>query len=160
MGVDKARSEAELTQSQLRHKAMDLLARREHAVAELVQKLISKGHPAEQVQAVVAELQGDGLVSDARFTEAFIRNRTQRGYGPTRIQAELRERGVGEDIQAAYLDFSDPQWIEYSAQVRRKRFGGGVPADFKERARQMRFLQYRGFTGEQIRRVLAEEDDS
>lgn len=142
------------TGKSLRHKAMDLLARRDYAEAELCQKLTGKGFDAEAVAEVVAQLCDEGLVSDERFTEAFVRFRRERGYGPMRIQSELRERGVNDKIQAAYLDFRDPRWCEQTAQVRRKRFGDEPPQDYKERARQSRFLQYRGFTSDQIRQVL------
>ena len=140
-----------------RKKAMDLLARREHTVAELQKKLTTRDYDAEIVAEVVAQLAGEGLVSDERFTEAFVRYRANNGYGPMRIQSELRQRGVDEKMQAAYLDVRDPQWFEQVAEVRCKRFGEALPEDFKERARQARFLQYRGFTSDQIREVL---DDS
>lgn len=146
----------------LRKKAMDLLARREHSVTELQRKLVAHARKKElntgfAVQ-VVDELLDQCLVSDERFTEAFVRYRMNNGYGPIRIQTELRERGVNEKIQAAYLDVSDPQWLEQVVQVRRKRFGDGLPEDYKERARQARFLQYRGFTTDQARRALAGSD--
>jgi len=146
----------------LRKKAMDLLARREHSVDELQQKLLShakkKELDVEIVADVIGALQKEGLVSDERFTEAFVRYRMNNGYGPRRIQSELRERGVDEKIQAAYLDFSDPQWFDQVELVRRKRFGENPPEDYKERARQARFLQYRGFTTDQTKRVLAGDD--
>ena len=138
----------------VRKKAMDLLMRREHAVAELQKKLNSRDYDPEIVAEVVAQLAGEGLVSDARFTEAFVRYRANKGLGPQRIQSELRERGVSEKMQADYLDAGDAQWLERAVQVRCKRFGDAPPVDFKERARQARFLQYRGFTSEQIREVL------
>jgi len=138
----------------VRKKAMNLLTRREHAVAELEKKLNAKDYDADIVSEVVAQLAHEGLVSDARFTEAFVRYRHNMGYGPRRIQRELRERGVNEKIQASYLDIGDPQWFEQAAQVQRKRFGDDMPEDFKERARRARFLQYRGFTSDQIREVL------
>jgi regulatory protein len=141
----------------VRKKAMDLLMRREHAVAELQKKLNAKDYDADIVAEVVEQLADEGLVSDERFTEAFVRYRANNGRGPQRIQSELRERGVNEKIQATFLDFGDPQWFEQAAQVRIKRFGEELPEDFKERARQARFLQYRGFTSDQIREVL---DDS
>jgi regulatory protein len=141
----------------IRKKAMDLLMRREHAVAELQKKLNAKDYDADIVAEVVEQLTNEGLVSDARFTEAFVRYRANNGYGPRRIQSELRQRGVDEKMQAAHLDVGAPQWFEQVAQVRTKRFGEALPEDFKERARQARFLQYRGFTNEQIRGVL---DDS
>lgn len=159
-------SEKVLPHSALRKKAMDLLARREHSVGELRQKLLTflhkkseKNHYAsESVDRVIDELQGEGLVSDERFTEAFVRYRKNNGYGPMRIQTELRERGVSEKIQATYLDFTDPHWREQVAQVRIKRFGTDLPGDYKERSRQARFLQYRGFTADQIKQVLAGDD--
>jgi len=141
----------------IRKKAMDLLMRREHAVAELQKKLNAKDYDAEIVAEVVEQLMNEGLVSDERFTEAFVRYRRNNGRGPQRIQSELRERGVSEKIQDSFLDVGDPQWFEQAAQVRSKRFGNELPEDFKERARQARFLQYRGFTSDQIREVL---DDS
>lgn len=158
MGFGQSRSEEVLSQQELRIKAMDLLARREHAVLELQQKLIAKGHPRDDVEQVVDTLRQEGLVNDTRFTEAFVRYRAGSGYGPMRIQSELREKGVNEEVQSSFLDFRDPQWLEQGEQVRRKRFGVDVPVDFKEKARQMRFLQYRGFTAEQIRSVMGSDD--
>ncbi len=140
--------------NKIRKKAMDLLMRREHAVAELQKKLVARDYDTNIVAEVVAHLADEGLVSDARFTEAFVRYRCNNGHGPQRIQSELRERGVSEKIQVAYLDTGDSQWFERAAQVRSKRFGDALPEDFKERTRQARFLQYRGFTSEQIREVL------
>ena len=146
----------------LRKKAMDLLARREHAVGELQRKLQAhvdgrakaKNLDASIIGDVLEKLQNEGLVSDERFTEAFVRYRCNNGYGPQRIQAELRERGVSEKIAGICLDFGDPQWFERALSVRNKRFGDDKPKDFKERARQARFLQYRGFTTDQARQVL------
>jgi len=112
----------------IRKKAMDLLMRREHAVAELERKLIAKDYDADTVVEVVKQLTDEGLVNDARFTEAFVRYRRNNGYGPRRIQSELRERGVSEKIQAAYLDVGDSQWFEQAAQVQNKRFGGDMKA--------------------------------
>jgi len=140
--------------NKVRKKAMDLLMRREHAMAELQKKLTTRDYDVDIVAKVVEQLADEGLVSDVRFTEAFVRYRCNNGYGPQRIQSELHERGVSEKIQAAYLDVGDSRWFERAAQVRSKRFGDAPPEDFKERARQARFLQYRGFTSEQIREVL------
>lgn len=148
-------------QKVLRKKAMDLQARREHSVAELQKKISifwqkknSDDNVAEVLATVLAKLQSEGLVSDERFTEAFVRYRKNNGYGPMRIQAELRERGVSDKIQAKHLNFGDAQWIEQVAKVRCKRFGDELPRDFKEQARQARFLQYRGFTSDQSRQIL------
>jgi regulatory protein len=136
--------------SQIRQAALGRLARREHSKAELQDKLTRKGFEEQVITNVLTELEQQGLLSDERFTEAYVRYRGNLGFGPRRIEQELRERGVPDHLIAAYLDSSDSHWLDEVRQVRQKRFGAGVPSDYKDRAKQMRYLQYRGFTHEQI----------
>ena len=83
-------------------------------------------------------------------TRATIR---QRGISIW-LRAELERRGIASSQITETLANMDVDWVEAAETVRRKRFGAKVPADFKEQARQARFLQYRGFTAEQARAVL------
>ena len=137
---------------------MDLLARREHSELELTRKLASRNIGPELVESTVAALVSEGLLDNVRFTEAFVHSRYQRGQGPHKIRAELRERGVDDGLIAACLDDPELQWSGLIEQVRVKRFGPEQPDDFKERSRQMRFLQQRGFTPEQVAGVFREGD--
>ncbi len=146
-------------EDEIRAAALRLLARREYAELELARRLEQRGHGEAEVGAVVRGLVEEGLLSETRFVEAFVHSRRDRGTGPARIQAELRTRGVHDELSAAYLDFGDPQWRELAEAVRRKRFGSAAPQDLKERARQARFLHYRGFTAEQVRGALGGDDD-
>jgi len=146
--------EAEHTAASVRLAAMNLLARREHSAQELRRKLKSKGHPPELIDPAIIRLQKEHLLDDGRFTEAYIRYRRERGYGPVRIRQELGEKGVQEDLIAEYLDERDSDWREHVLAVREKKFTQQLPDDFKERARQARFLQYRGFTQAQIQSAL------
>lgn len=91
-----------------------------------------------------------GLLSNARYAESFIHSRFQRGQGPQRIRAELRERGIDDVLIDACLAEYGSRWQELLEQVRLKRFGPVPPGNFTERSRQMRFLLQRGFTAEQI----------
>jgi regulatory protein len=134
------------------------LARREHSCRELSAKLLSKGYEQTLVNETVAALQARRLLSDERFTEALIRARRARGFGPVRIQRELQEKGIGDELIDDKLDFSSPAWLEESDRVRRKKFGDVLPRSMAERAKQTRFLQYRGFTLEQIQRILNPRD--
>jgi len=134
--------------------ALRLLARREHSRRELSQKLSARGWGRAQIRAVLDALVERGYQSDARFAESYVRARVDRGYGPLRIRAELRERGIEEGIVESVLHEYADAWPERLAAVREKRFGGEVPADFHERARQTRFLVQRGFSLEQIRDTL------
>ena len=96
------------------------------------------------------ELVADGVLSDVRFAEAFVNSRFQRGSGPQKIRVELRERGVAAELISLSIEVFDEQWQERVREVREKKFGTDMPGDFRERSRQMRFLQQRGFTSEQI----------
>jgi regulatory protein len=88
----------------------------------------------------------------------LVQTRRQRGYGPLRIQKEMRDKSVDGELIQRSLDAGDPQWVELSKQVRRKRFGDKLPSNYAERAKQARFLQYRGFTFDQIRCVFDVND--
>jgi regulatory protein len=147
-------TEPEFTAEAVRKKALAMLARREHSGAELRGKLAAKGFPAEIIEDALSGLDREGWLSDERFVEMFVHARRERGYGPVRIRAELRERGVDDAVIAAYLDMGDPEWLRRLEHVKTKRFGASQALDFAERARQVRFFQARGFTAEQIRAVL------
>jgi regulatory protein len=133
--------------------ALDILARREHSVAELRDKLSARAEGNEwapdEIEAALAALIEDGLLSEDRFVTTFVGSYTRRGHGPVWIRAALERRGISGEAIAEALATADTDWREVAADVRRKRFGDPPPADFKERAKQARFLQYRGFTAEQ-----------
>ncbi|WP_303901028.1 regulatory protein RecX [Thiohalomonas denitrificans] len=138
----------------VRETAIRLLARREHSRRELAFKLNGRGFAREQVDRTLDDLESRRLLSDERFAEFFVRSRVDNGCGPLRIRAELRERGVEDGIIAGQLAEVDADWCALAAEVRRKRFGESIPEVFRERAKQMRFLQYRGFESEQIRAAV------
>lgn len=136
---------------------MDFLARREHGEQEITQKLIARGFDANSVEAAVRALISDGLLSDSRFAEAFVYSRLKKGSGPQKIHAELRQRGIEDSLISACMEAVGDQWPARVRAVREKRFGRETPVDFGERSRQMRFLQQRGFTSEQIARAFKDD---
>ncbi len=143
----------------VRTAALALLAGRDFGRTELLRRLGRRGYPAGTVAAVVEALAAEGLLNESRFVELFVRQHAGRGHGPARIRAELRTRGVPAAEIDAGLDTSDEDWTARAREVRRKRFGAAAPADAAGRARQARFLQYRGFSHEQIRAALGPGDD-
>jgi regulatory protein len=136
---------------------MDLLARREHSVAELRAKLIAREFDADEVDRAVARLAEEGLVSDERFAEAYVSSRVRKGQGPLRIRVELERRGVSSDFITTCLEQGDIDWDELARSVRVKKFGSVLIENYRDWARQARFLQYRGFTGDQISNVLGKD---
>jgi regulatory protein len=143
-----------------RKKAMDYLARREHARGELLNKLARFGFEPDVAADAIEGLVEDGLQSDQRFAEAFVRSRISQGKGPGRIRADLKERGIAAALVDEALIESGQDWYELAREVRRKKFGAVCPADFKEKARQMRFLQSRGFQTDQIQVAVSADLDS
>jgi len=151
---------AEADERAVRTAALALLAGRDFGRAELVRRLERRGFREERVAAVVEQLVSERLLSETRFIEQFIRQHAGRGHGPARIRAELRERGVPESEIEAGLDAAAEDWPALARDVRRRRFGVSPPGDYAERARQARFLQYRGFSHEQIRAALGPGEDT
>ncbi|MHB1947990.1 MAG: regulatory protein RecX [Gammaproteobacteria bacterium] len=138
---------------------MNLLARREHSESELLRKLRPKNFPEAEIKTVLAKLAEEGLLSHSRFIENYIHYRSQKGYGPVRIRAELIERGLTEEFIEHHLNIADNAWLINVRTVWQKRFKNQLPRDFKTRAQQMRFLQYRGFTLGQIESIFQSEDE-
>lgn len=140
--------------------AVRLLARREHSVEELSRKLQGKGHAAATVETVVAKLRDKKLVSDDRYSASLVHHRAQRGQGPIRIRAELRQQGITDESIETQLKTSDLDWHAIAAITRQRRFGAALPRSMPERAKQTRFLQYRGFSSDQIRTALKSDKES
>jgi len=137
-----------------RRKAMDYLARREYGRAELTRKLSDAGFAAAVAAAAVDRLADEGLQDDRRFVDAFVRSRIAQGKGPLRIRADLAGRGLDEPLIEAALEDAGADWAALAADVRRRKFGAALPETFPEKARQMRFLQYRGFLPDQVQAAL------
>lgn len=140
-----------------RQSALAALARREHSAHELRRKLLDQGHDSVEVDRVLTGLIRDNLLSDERYTEAYISSRVLKGYGPRYIAAALRERGVSSELIQQSVDGNDPVWRQRAADARRKRFGA-LPGAYPEKARQMRFLETRGFSAEQIHAALKQDE--
>jgi regulatory protein len=133
-----------------RKKAMDFLARREYGQTELIRKLADKGFDHGVAAEAVKTLTAEGLQSDERFSESFAQSRINQGKGPVRIRLDLGQKGIDDSTIEIALEEADPDWRALAREQRVKKFGSGLPQDFKEKARQMRFLQYRGFEQDHI----------
>jgi regulatory protein len=131
-----------------------MLARRDYPAKLLKSRLTDSGYAPEAAEAAVTTLEDERLVNDLRYVESAVAGRTARGQGPIRIALELRRQGVAVELVTAAVDSRSPYWAERAAELRRRRFGAAAPADARERARQVRFLLQRGFTGEHVRHAL------
>ena len=139
-----------MTAQSLTARAVNLLARREHSQVELRKKLCKAKFEIDEIDVVIQKLAQIDLQSDLRFAENYIHYRSQRGFGSQKIKFELNERGVDKQTINAVFEEEDIDWFFLAVMARNKRFGQKAPDDLKDRAKQQRFLQYRGFTHEQI----------
>lgn len=129
------------------------MARREHSRYELEQKLAGRELEPVEIATALDALAQAGYQDDQRFAEAYVRYRGRSGFGPRRVAQELQQRGVDQALARQALTTQELDWFELAGDVQHKKFRG-APTSFAERARQTRFLQYRGFDGEHIRYAL------
>ena len=148
----------------MRARALQYLARREYSRAELRGKLlpyVPADADFEQVSpvdldALLDDLTARGWLSDDRAATQLIHAKRSR-FGTQRITHELRQKGISEElIDAALPDLKESE-LKAARNVWQRKFFS-LPKDPKEKARQMRFLQSRGFSIEVIFKVLRNGD--
>jgi regulatory protein len=139
--------------------AIALLARRDFARSELHVKLASRGFEEATAASIVAALAREGLLNDERYAQHYVAYHAGRGHGPIRIAAELRRHGVPDALIEAALA-GGPDWCSLARRVRRARFGTPEPANWAQKARQARFLQYRGFSSDHIRAATGADPEA
>ena len=140
------------------HRAVDLLSRREHSAQELSQKLQKKGFGENDIELAIIRLQEENLQSDDRFTESFVNERIRRGHGPIKIMHELRQRGVAENMVENYVNAEEEQWLSLVQLQYQKKYANLKVRDYSEWSKRARFLQGRGFTSAQIRNAINSVD--
>lgn len=120
-------------------------ARREHAQAELMQKLRQLGADEAQCHRLLERLSEAGYQSEGRFTEALVRSQLQRGKAPRAIRQRLQQAGVAADPETLQAQWADIDWTQRALALLQRRFGVAPPTTDRDTARALRFLQQRGY---------------
>ena len=137
-----------------RKKAMDLLARREHSRLELYQKLKQRQFEPDVINSELDKLLDEGLQSDERFAEAFLRSRIDKGKGPNIILSELSQRGIDELIASNVIsNITDEEWNDLAYEAMNKKLRNEAELDYDKQLKLMKFLSNRGFTRSQIEKA-------
>lgn len=145
--------EKELSESELRVAAINLLSRREYSRHELLQKLSQRSDNIELIEQLLERLTSAGYQSDQRFAESFLRSRINRGLGRMRIERELKDKGISIDlIDLAFQQ--DHDWFELAYEAGLKKSQNLDLSDYKEKQKLFRYLAYRGFAMDQIQYAL------
>src|SRR5262249_17757899 len=112
-----------------------------------------QGYSRDAAAEAVAELGEEGYLNDARFAQNYVSYHADRGEGPLRIEAELRALELPDALIQEALN-AGPDWKTRARDVRIRRFGAEIPDSWPQKAKQGRFLQYRGFSSDHIRAAL------
>ncbi|SFV88319.1 Regulatory protein RecX [hydrothermal vent metagenome] len=122
---------------------MGMLAKREHSYLELYKKLIQH-YEDDEVTPALEKLKAENYQSDERFTSEFIQMRFNQGKGSIKISIDLKQRGIEQ------FDLSEYDFFALAKDVRVSKYGEEAPSNYKEKAKQQRFLQSRGFGFDEI----------
>lgn len=144
---------AELSDSELRVAAINLLSRREYSRHELFQKLEPRSQNEVQVHQLLDQLVQAGYQSDERFAESFLRSRINRGLGAMRIARELKDKGIEPDLIEQIMS-SDTDWFQLAYESGLKKSQTLDFSEYKDKQKLFRYLAYRGFAMDQIQYAL------
>lgn len=147
-----------MTYQELYQYAIFMLSRRDYSTSELQRRIerrireTEKDSPTapECLPQVIERLLESQYLDDSRTIYSFFRSYLNKSYGPLRIRQELRLKGFPSEIIERVLEETDTDWYTLCQDLKEKKFGTAKPKDFKERAKQIRYLQYRGFTSDYI----------
>lgn len=131
-----------------------LLAMREHSIKEMTDKLSAKCENSSAIQAVIDDLLDKKYLSEQRFTESYIRSRENRGFGPIKIKAELKNKGVSSDLIQDHLQEGAARWFDSAQSQYQKKYADKPCSDYKSWTKRARFMQSRGFSMEHIHTII------
>ncbi|RZO02592.1 MAG: regulatory protein RecX [SAR92 clade bacterium] len=138
----------------IRNACLVMLTRREFSTKEITDKIRLKFESSSTIHQVISTLKTEGLLCDVRFTESFVRSRINKGQGKQRIKAEIKHKGIGDELVKKVIDEQGTNWISIAEKALLKKFGTQVSSDRKEVGKRIRFLQYRGFDFDEINQVM------
>jgi regulatory protein len=137
----------------LKGRALSFLSRREHSRQELAKKLLPHSESEQQIQAVLDEMEKLNFLSNDRFIESVVHRKGQR-FGVMKLRQELFGHGLDTDKVKQALDSAKTTEYERALEVWKRKFTA-PPVDIAEKAKQMRFLASRGFSGDVVRKIVS-----
>lgn len=141
-----------LTGSRLRSYAFAVLTRKEYAKAELIEKLCLYAENRDEVLELVDELSRENYQSDQRVAETLLSSQKRKGKGPNQIKMKLKSKKI--DTALIIDELKETDWVQQAYELKVKKYGPEVTKDPKIKAKQIRFLMYRGFEMDAIMKAI------
>lgn len=146
-----------LTGSRLRSYAFAVLTRKEYSKAELIEKLCLYAENRDEVVALVNELSRENYQSDQRVAETLLSSQKRKGKGPNQIKMKLKSKKIDSSLISEELKETD--WVQQAYELKVKKYGTEVTKDPKLKAKQIRFLMYRGFEMDAIMKAISRKTE-
>lgn len=141
-----------LTGSRLRSYAFAVLTRKEYAKAELIEKLCLYAENRDEVLELVDELSRENYQSDQRVAETLLSSQKRKGKGPNQIKMKLKSKKI--DTALIIDELKETDWVQQAYELKLKKYGPEITKDPKVKAKQIRFLMYRGFEMDAIMKAI------
>ncbi|WJG08381.1 regulatory protein RecX [Aliiglaciecola sp. LCG003] len=134
----------------INHSITRLLARREHCQTEIVNKLRAKGFDEKLVKQQLQLFVDKNIQSDARYVESYIRSKANSGQGKQRILMALQTQDIDENVINQGFEQAETDFYDNAVKVYQKKYTDKPIVDWQDKQKRMRFMQYRGFSTQQI----------
>lgn len=144
--------------TRLRSYAFAVLTRKEFSKAELIEKLALYAEDRNEVITLVDELSRENYQSDQRVAEMMLSSQMRKGKGPNQIKMKLKNKKV--DHQLIQDELKETNWAQQAYELKVKKYGTDVATDQKLKAKQIRFLMYRGFEMDSIMKAIKRKSDA
>tara|TARA_B100000242_G_scaffold87034_1_gene58353 strand:+ start:1526 stop:1984 length:459 start_codon:yes stop_codon:yes gene_type:complete len=138
----------------IRKKLLDFLSRREHSFKELIFKLEGRVSPSQRLIVELEKLREEGLQSDERFTESFIRSRSIKGFGPEKISNELRSKGIEENLIKKMVYSQELDWKIILKKEFKKKYSQSKIYNIEDISKIKKFFFQRGFPIDEINELF------
>lgn len=160
-----ARVKRDKTPQQALQSLMRMCARSERSSGDALRLMKRWGVADDEARRVLARLQSERFIDDARYTEAFVRDKLNlSGWGAYKIKMSLRAKGVSreviDEVVAPMLETTDmTERLEEIMQRKMRTLKYTSPYDAKSKL--IRFAASRGYDMEQAiecaSRIVKEE---
>lgn len=144
-----------MTSQELYDYAVSLLARRDYASSELGRTLSKMTENRENIDKALSRLVESGYLDDHRLITHLIDKYVRKKHGPARIKQEIRQKGFSQELVEQVLEKVDVDWYAMARELKVSKFGDEVASEAKEKNKQIRYLQYKGFSMDMIFEALS-----
>lgn len=135
----------------LKNYVLWLLGRQEYSRKELTQKLKMKDADDDFIEQLLNWCESLGYIDEHRYCESFLRRQIKKGLGQKRVLAEATNKGVDRAQLMALIEEQEIDWFELALETYQRKYGlGDKQLDYKEKAKRVRYMMYRGFGYEEI----------